>query len=274
MPGRLPVVLVLVLPMACGAQGTPLPLPPSMPAMPLDACRDAAAAAVPAPARDALPAIDGSGRQLLALRGYLRARDLEQRWSWSEARIEAYAGSPEQAAAHAAIGKVQDAFAQANPGYRLHVNLRVRSLDEQLRKWNGNASVAAAAAALASAAEGACDPQETDRFVAWLKAWRPPAAVNLATPGLSSHGQARAFDFQVMQDDTLVAGVDSGRRQQDWIDGGWGERLAAAVRVSGEPFEGPLRSPDEPWHYAYVPSAEPESPPPASPQAPAAGDGT
>ena len=43
------------------------------------------------------------------------------------------------------------------------------------------------------------------------------------------------------------------RASADWIDAGWASRLAAAMRDSGARFEGPLRSPSEPWHYAYVP---------------------
>lgn len=216
-------------------------------------CRDAAAAGLKPSARAALARIEGDDRRLLALRGYLRAGDTDPRWSWSEAQIKAYDGSPEQQQAHAEVARVQARFAADNPGYALHVNLQVRSLDEQLRKWNGNASVGAAAQALQRAAAGACTPATASSFAGWLRAWRPPAPVNLAVPGLSPHGQGRAYDFQVMQGDTLVAGTDSSRRQSDWVEGGWAERLAAAVQASGARFEGPLRSPDEPWHYAYVP---------------------
>jgi hypothetical protein len=231
----------------------------------LATCREAAGQGLPEAARDALVRIDGDGRQLLALRGYLRASDLEARWSWDDARIRAYQDSPEQRAAHAQVARVQDAFAAANPGYRLHANLQVRSLEEQLRKWNGNASVAAAADALAAAAGPACDPARPDAFAAWLRGWRPAAAVNLAVPGLSSHGQGRAYDFQVMQGDTLVAGTDSGSRQSQWIEAGWATRLATAVRESGATFSGPLASPDEPWHYSYTPPASEDEAPSAAP---------
>ncbi|WP_372016551.1 hypothetical protein [Pseudoxanthomonas sp. 10H] len=219
----------------------------------LGACRQAAAHALPAPARDVLPRIDGEGRQLLALRSYLRARDLDARWSWSQARIDAYAGSDEQRTAHAEVAKVQSAFAAANPGYSLHVNLQVRSLDDQLRKWNTNASVARAAAALAAAAAEACARQGQAGFGRWLREWPTPSAVTLAAPGLSPHGQGRAYDFQVMRGGTLVAGTDSGSVRSRWVGDGWAGRLAAAVRASGAAFSGPLRSPDEPWHYQYEP---------------------
>ena len=44
-----------------------------------------------------LAQLDGSGRQLLALRSYLRsAPRLAERWSWTQEQIEAFEGSPEQ----------------------------------------------------------------------------------------------------------------------------------------------------------------------------------
>ncbi|HEX6185212.1 MAG TPA: hypothetical protein VFZ44_15110, partial [Pyrinomonadaceae bacterium] len=83
--------------------------------------------------REALGRVEGEGRRLLALRGYLRAGgDVGSRWAWSRARIESYQKSPEYAAALAEIGKVRRAFEEANPGYTLRVNTQVRSLDEQL----------------------------------------------------------------------------------------------------------------------------------------------
>ena len=106
------------------------------------ACMAPAIAAAPAPSGVALARIAGDGRKLLALRGYLRARGLAERWSWSDAQIAAYAGSPERWHAQAAVARVQAVFADANPGFALHVNLQVRSLDEQLRKWNENGILA------------------------------------------------------------------------------------------------------------------------------------
>ncbi len=216
-------------------------------------CGEAAARALPAPAQAALARIDELGRRLLALRGYLRVRDLPVRWSWDEARIAAYAGSPEQAQAQADVKRVQDSFAAANPGHALRVNLQVRSLDVQLQKWNTNASVAAAAASLSGVAIDACKPEAAGAFAAWLRGWQPPTQVNLAAPGLSAHGQGHAFDFQVLKDGALVAGTDSRTAAADWVASGWAARLADAVKASGAPFTGPLQSPDEPWHYTYRP---------------------
>src|SRR4051812_36470393 len=71
---------------------------------------------------------------------------------------------------------------------------------------------------------------------------------NLAPPGLSPHGQALAFDFQVLANSATVAPTDSRRIQADWLDAGWAQRLAHAMTEAGPAFKGPLLSPNEPWH--------------------------
>lgn len=81
----------------------------------------------------------------MALRDYLRGGgDVGPRWAWSRERIEAYEKSAEYASALAEIERVGRAFEAANPGYTLRVNTKVRSLDEQLSKWNEADSVARA----------------------------------------------------------------------------------------------------------------------------------
>ena len=85
----------------------------------------------------------------------------------------------------------------------------------------------------------------------WLRGSALAVPANLAVPGLSPHGQARAFDFQVFRGGQLVAGTDSTRIARDWRDAGWALRVAEAVRTSTA-FVGPLQSPDEPWHYEYL----------------------
>lgn len=220
----------------------------------LDACVASAAGALPDKVRAALGAMDGTPRQALALRSYLRAGNLDARWSWTDAEIEAYQDSPAHERAMAALARVQARFAETHPGYTLYVNTRVRSLDTQLQRWNTNASVGQAALQLEAPATRACG-DDPDGFAAWLRAWRPEPAPNLAAPGLSAHGQARAFDFQVMQGDVLVAGTDSRRIDTDWVDAGWAARLAELMAMDPA-FEGPLAQPTEPWHYAYRPEAD------------------
>jgi hypothetical protein len=190
-------------------------------------------------------------RRLLALRGYLRADDLAKRWSWTDAQVREWKLTPEYRDAMRELAKVQQRFGELNPGYRLHVNTEVRSLATQVERWNENASVGRAARGLAPPARRACAERGPGAFAGWLRATSLTAPANLAVPGLSPHGQARAFDFQVFAGDVLVAGTDSTRIASDWRDGGWATRLADAVKASAA-FEGPLQSPNEPWHYAYI----------------------
>jgi hypothetical protein len=210
--------------------------------------------------REALGRVNTDARRLLALRGYLRAgREAASRWAWSRERIESYQKSPEYAAALAEIDKVRREFESANPGHTLHVNTQVRSLDEQLSKWNENDSVARAGEELLGRAReelagssyrdapAAADVQRFERF---LRGAATRVTPTLAVPGLSPHGQSRAFDFQVMRGARLVAGPSS---PGAWDSAGWTEKVRAAVTRASTKFAGPLASPREPWHYDYRP---------------------
>ena len=210
--------------------------------------------------REALGRVEGEGRRLLALRGYLRAGgDVSSRWAWSRAHIESYERSPEYAAALAEIGNVRRAFEEANPGYTLRVNTQVRSLDEQLSKWNEADSVARAGeellerarAEVAAAAYGeGAEASDARRFETFLRGAPTRVTPTLAVPGLSPHGQARAFDFQVMRGGQLIAGPSSASA---WDAAGWTAKLQEAVGRASARFKGPLASPREPWHYDYRP---------------------
>jgi hypothetical protein len=219
---------------------------------------------LPEPARHALVRIDGIGRRLLATRSYLRVgAGLVARWSWSEERIARYQESDESRAVLAEIDAILTRFAEQNPGYTLYVNLGVRSLETQLTTWNENASVGVAADAMLEAATREIrayrtppDAAAVRRFARWVEAWRPDPPPTLAAPGLSAHGQSRAFDFQVQQEDRLVAGTTQAEIATVWEAEGWTSKLAAAV--AGSPhFRGPLMLPYEPWHYTYVPEPAP-----------------
>jgi hypothetical protein len=220
----------------------------------------AATATVMPEQREALGRVNTEARRVLALRGYLRAGPgAASRWAWSRERIEGYEKSPEYAAALAEIAKVRREFEGANPGYTLRVNTQVRSLDEQLKKWNENDSVARAGEELLARAReelagssyaeapGAADVQRFERFLRGTTTRTTPA---LAVPGLSPHGQSRAFDFQVMRGPQLVAGPSGAGR---WDSEGWTEKVRAAVTRASSKFTGPLASPREPWHYDYRP---------------------
>jgi hypothetical protein len=207
---------------------------------------------------DALQRISSADRRLLALRAYLRAGDtLAERWSWSEQQLAAYPDTAEGKAASADIDAVAAAFAAANPGFTLQVNRKPRSLELQIAHWNGNESVGSAAAALVASLQerfgGNPAAPNTDQLRQALMAWKPSVAVTLAAPGLSAHGQGRAFDFQVARGAEIIAGVEAASASRQWDAAGWTRKLRAAVSAAGDHFTGPLDWPYEPWHYAYSP---------------------
>jgi hypothetical protein len=180
---------------------------------------------------------------------------LPERWSWSQRQIAAYPSTAEGRAAAADIAAVASVFAAENPGFTLRVNQQPRSLELQLAHWNQNMSVGKAAAALSAWLEQKFPDVATRVNPAALRSalieWKPHAAVALAAPGLSPHGQARAFDFQIEHDGRIVAGADLASARQRWDAAGWTQQLRAAVGAAGGPFIGPLAFPYEPWHYAY-----------------------
>jgi hypothetical protein len=248
-------------------------------APPAQACSDAAvtlslrelAAELDPRARRALRAMPELGRRLLAARAYLRAgAALSERWSWSGKQLAAYQRSGEYRALRAELARVQQRFAELNPGYTLYVNLAARSTEQQLERWNGNPSVSRAGVRLQRAARRAlcrgsgpsgaplAQPAQLRRT---LLEWRPSQPPALAAPGLSLHGQLRAFDFQVQQGESIVAGPNTGSIATVWTAQGWTERLRAAVRSTSRVLEGPLQFPDEPWHYSYRPPAAAAAPP-------------
>jgi hypothetical protein len=209
--------------------------------------------------------LDGTGRQLLALRSYLRsAPHLAERWSWTQEQIEAFEGSPEQRDLQQEIDRVRMAFVAANPGFELYVNSQVRSLEVQVEHWNSNESVKAAAEEILAAAQvlilspgfPANRPEQApEALKAFLSGYRPVPTPTIAAPGLSLHGQMRAIDFQVHQAGRVVAGPSTATIATDWAAAGWAAKLDAAVRSASDKFVGPQASPPAPWHYTYVPEA-------------------
>ena len=241
-------------------EASPSPATSAEPGGKLEIYVRAAAAGLAPEQGEALGRVEGEARRLLALRGYLRAgRDAGSRWAWSRERIEGYEKSAEYAAALAEIEKVRMAFESANPGYTLRVNTQVRSLEEQLSKWNEADSVGRAGEELlarareevgaASYGEGG-SAADVRRFEGFLRGAGTRSTPTLAVPGLSPHGQARAFDFQVMRGTQLIAGPSS---PSAWDAAGWTLKLQEAVARASTKFSGPLASPREPWHYDYRP---------------------
>ena len=214
-------------------------------------------------AKEALQRVEGTPRQLLAVRGYLRAGpQLSSRWSWSAEEIRAYEASQEYRDLMAEIAAVRTRFEAQNPGYSLYANTTARSLDVQLQRWNSNKSVGAIADRLHEAAQREVaastypphpDAKATLRFAAFLRGWRPSPAAPLASPGLSLHGRSRAIDFQVVRNGQIVAPTEVSKVRSVWEQQGWAGKLAAVMQDTR--FVGPLQSPNEPWHYEYAPRA-------------------
>jgi len=217
-----------------------------------------ASAGLPPTVIDALHRIVGGDRRLLALRAYLRAGDtLSERWSWTQERLSAYPSTSEGKAAAIEINAVAAAFATSNPGFTLQVNRQPRSLDVQITRWNENESVGKTAAMLRAALDRQFTADGTPLHAVELRKalieWPGEAAAALAAPGLSTHGQGRAFDFQVRHHGQVIAGADVASAHRQWDAAGWTQKLHAAVSIAGNRFAGPLQSPYEPWHYAYKP---------------------
>jgi hypothetical protein len=216
------------------------------------------------PANEALVEIPDPGRKLLAFRSYVRAGPkLVDRWSWTEEEIKAFQGSAEQQALVVAVEAVKTHFAQANPGYEIYANTKVRSLDVQIMKWNSNESVGTAAREILSAwkdkfGTDAHNPGDLDleKIRAWLYDFNRTHRAKIAAPGLTRHGRANAIDFQVMQDGKIIAGTDSRQTGKVWRMEKWDVKLKESILASGSPFSGPLVSPNEPWHYDYHPAAD------------------
>ena len=221
---------------------------------------------------ETLGAIEGTDRQLLAVRSYVRsAAQLAERWSWNDAQIAAYAGSPGKLRLDAAIARVRCSFESANPGHTLFVNENIRSLDRQIEKWNRSENIRQAAghmletfrAEVASQAfPGANSPEGVSAFRNLLVTFKPVPTPSLAAPGLSQHGRMQAVDFQVMAGNRLVAGTDVSSVVETWETPGWKARLQSAVNEANVGFVGPLKNPNEPWHYDFRPVGGLELTPP------------
>jgi hypothetical protein len=201
-------------------------------------------------------------RRLLAMRGYLRSgAQFGDRWSWTQAQIDRYERSREKREAEAELERIRARFAEMNPGYTLRVNTAVRSLDIQLARWNSNRLVAKTAEQLRKDVDRELVAKHyptlptlgsTAQFAAFLRTWVPRSPAPLAVPGLSRHGQARAFDFHIMQGEKVIATTNVHSVKTAWDRTGWTEKLKTTVESTSDRFRGPLAAPYEPWHYEYL----------------------
>lgn len=216
--------------------------------------------------QSALDRIPDLAKKLLAIKYYLqRSREeIDRKWAWTGKYAKFYRSTGEYRRALDEIGKVKRAFAEMNPGYSLDVRIEIRSLGSQIGKWNTTRSVAKGAdeiftSFLSLVTDSAVtfnpepDEESLERFKLFLLAFKPVQSPTVAVPGLSQHGQFRAFDFKIMRGRRVIAGTSTARIAADWDAPGWTERLREAICRASDRFEGPLDDPYEPWHYAYTP---------------------
>jgi hypothetical protein len=213
--------------------------------------------------RYALGGIEDMPSRLLAMKYYLRRQgDINSSWVWTGRKVAEYKRSLAYRQALAEIREIQETFAEQNPGYTLRVDTEVRSLADQVSIWNSAPSVDVSGRALVKQAiEMLADttlretPEGDDLalFRAFLLKASVPAVPTAAVPGFSQHGQSRAFDFIIWAGDTAIAaGADAGSARVVWDNSGWTDKLNIAITSVSSSFDGPLMSPHEPWHYAYM----------------------
>jgi hypothetical protein len=203
--------------------------------------------------------IPDRARRMLAVAEYLRRRHLvDTLWTWSARETRTHQKSESYRLATTELRRVKRTFATLNPGYVLVADTNGRGLPAQIAFWNRERSVAAAAQELYDSSwvwladetyPGAPDSAALDRFLHRLAGYAPARHPTVAVPGLSLHGQIRAFDFAVLRRGRLVAGTLSTTVDSVWDGAGWTDRLKKAVIEAGARFDGPLESPREPWHY-------------------------
>lgn len=232
----------------------------------LNSYMDTVRSALPERVQRALARIPNLSRRLLAMKYYLH-RDHEEinaKWAWTEQEAREYRKSDEYRRALEEVANVRRAFAELNPGYQLQVDIEIRSLSSQIGKWNSVRSIGEGADELMNNALAfitdslaAPDPESMEedllRFLAFLRAFEPKRHPTVAVPGLSQHGQLRAFDFRVSRGGRVIAGASTITIPTAWDRAGWTAKLCEAILAVSPKFEGPLLQPYEPWHYEYRP---------------------
>lgn len=222
---------------------------------------------LPPHVRKTLQSIPSQSRRLLALSCYLRRiEEIPEGWSWTSQQVSAFKKTSEYKQMLADIDSVRTQFAARNPGYTLSVTIEARSLETQISKWNSVSSVGRAAQEFMDSCAivlsdsllfgESIDSNAINTFLQFLRSYEfeDGKVPTVAIPGLSKHGQLRAFDFKVMKGRRMIAGAHSATIQSAWESPGWTEKLHQAVRSVSDRFDGPLADPYEPWHYDYWPN--------------------
>lgn len=88
-----------------------------------------------------------------------------------------------------------------------------------------------------------------DDFALFLQKAYLTGSLKTATPGISDHGRSQAIDFGVREVATNKKIVGAGSAAT-WRSTGMADYLAEAMK-SSKHFKGPLKRPDEPWHWEF-----------------------
>lgn len=234
---------------------------------------------LPEHVQQTLEKIPDFSRRFLALASYIRrAGEIPEGWSWTSEEVAAFRKTDEYSRMVEEVERVRTIFADSNPGYSLRVNIDARPLGTQIRKWNRVSSVSRAANDFLDSAELFVNEllrvdtlgrpripadERIDSFRVFLHSYVPPDGrePTVAVPGLSKHGQLRAFDFKVYRGGRMVAGARSATIRTAWDEPGWTRRLFEAATAASPRFVGPLPAPYEPWHYNYDPKRNEASEP-------------
>ena len=220
---------------------------------------------LPEHVRSTLERIPKLSRRSLAMSYYFRrSNELENGWSWTKKQVAEFKLTEQYAQMLVEIEKVKREFAENNPGYTLAVNVQARSLGSQIKKWNSVSSVGRAAKDFMDSCSRLLadtlafptvpDSASLNKFTTFLSTYGPKKGrvPTVAVPGLSKHGQLRAFDFKVKKGRRLIAGTTTRTIQTKWEKPGWTDKLREAIFSVSDRFEGPLDVPYEPWHYNYL----------------------
>ena len=181
----------------------------------------------------------------------MKRGSIDDNWAWSNQHMEEFKKTAEFTKMKKAVADVKAAFAAQNAGYTLGVDPdKVRSLETQIKLWNQNHTVHKLGRELKTKLLKALETLPDTPDEASLKAFkkvlveaRLSGTPSNATPGLSQHGQAKAFDFVVSKGRDVVAGTVTATIQEKWENAGWTAKLKKAVQDAGGKFVGPLPRP-------------------------------
>jgi hypothetical protein len=180
-------------------------------------------------------------------------------WAWTSEEAERHRTSGAVKALYDQAEKVRRQFAAQNPGYNLGVS-PLRSLERQLMLWSKNNTVRDAGATLLERMQEELakpeysevpTPKAAGRFAQKLGDAKVSPEPTSAAPGTSDHGQARAVDFVIQKGAMTIAGTESAQVWSVWRGQGWEAKLIKACERTR--LLGPLKVPDEPWHWRLGP---------------------